>query len=94
MNVCISNKQQMRDLLTDRGELLSRFSQEAEQALDDQRAVLVTEVTSEVRRRDEQEDDFRTVLSLHVQHAEDVSPQPNQGYAGVHQHLTGLVAET
>ena len=35
-------------------ELLSRFSQEENEALDNQRDILVTEVTTEVWRRDEQ----------------------------------------
>ena len=79
-----SNIKQMRDFSRRRRELLSRFSKEAYQALEDQREILVTEVTSEVRRRDEQVHDLRTDLSLEALHAEHVSQQ----------HLTGLVQET
>ena len=54
-------------------DLLSRFSQEANQALENQREILVTEVTSEVWRRDEQVYDLRTELSLQALHQEDVT---------------------
>ena len=43
-------------------ELLSRFSQQAIQALEDQGDIRVTEVTSEVSRRDEQVHDLCTVF--------------------------------
>ena len=76
------------------GDLLSRFSPDANQALEDQRESLVTEVTSEVWRRDDQVHDSRTELSLHAPHAEDVTQQQHQKYAGLHRHLTGSVQET
>ena len=83
---------QMRDLPKDR-ELLSRFSrEEASQALEDVRDILVA--TSEVWRREEEVHDLRTELSLHAPHSEDVTHQQNQENAGRHQHLTGLVQET
>ena len=75
-------------------ELLSRFSQEGDQALEDQRQNFVTEVTSEVWRRDEQVSDLRAELRLQSLHAENVSQQQYQEYAGLHQHLTGLCQET
>ena len=56
-----SKMKQMRDFLKD-SELLSRFSQEVDQALDDQREILVTEVTTGVWRRDEHVFDLRTEL--------------------------------
>ena len=59
---------QMRDFLQRHREVLSRSSQEATQALDDQRETFVTEVTSEVWRRDEQVHDLRAELSLHTLH--------------------------
>ena len=74
--------------------MFSRFPQEANQALEDQREIVVTEATSEVCRRDEQLHDLRTELSLQTLHAEDVSQQQNQEHAGLHQQLTGLVQET
>ena len=63
-------------------ELLSRFSQGANQALERQREILVTEVTSEVWRRDEQVHDLRTDLNLHALHSEDVTQQQSLQYAG------------
>ena len=75
-------------------ELLSRFSDGANQGFKDQREILVTEVSSEVWRRDEQVHDLRTELSLRALHSEDVTQQQCQEYAGQHQHLTGLVHET
>ena len=51
-------------------------------------------VTTEVWRRDEQVHDLRAELSLHAWYADDASQQPNQEYAGLYQHLTGLVQET
>ena len=61
-----------------------RFPQDANQALD-QEEKLVTEVTS---------DDVRTELCLQALHAEDVlQQQQNQDYAGLLQHLTGVVQE-
>ena len=89
-----SHKQQMRDFLKDLGDVFSRFPQEANQALEDQWEIVVTEATSEVCRRDEQLHDLRTELSLQTLHAEDVSQQQNQEHAGLHQQLTGLVQET
>ena len=71
----------------------SRFSHQANQALEDQRDILVTEITIEVRRRDERVHDSRAELGLRAPRAEDVSQQQNQAYAGPHQHLTGLVQE-
>ena len=59
-----------------------------------QRTTLVTEVTSEVWRRNEQVHVLRTEVSLQAVHSEDVTQQPNQEYARLHQHLTGLVQET
>ena len=50
-------------------ELLSRFSQEANQALENQRDIFVKEPTSEVRRRDEQVYDSRTKLSIQTLHS-------------------------
>ena len=50
---------------------LPRFSQEANQALEDQREILVTEVTTEVWMRDEQVHELRTELSLHALNSED-----------------------
>ena len=84
----------MRDFLTDRGTCHRDFPQEAKQALEDNRAKLVTEVTSEVWRRDEQLNDLRTEVSLQAPHAEDVSQQQKKEHAGLHQHLTGLAQET
>ena len=55
---------------------------------------MVTEVTTEVWRRDEQVHDLRAELSLHALCADDASQQPNQEYAGLYQHLTGLVQDT
>ena len=75
-------------------ELLSRFSQEAYQALEEERDNLATEVTSEVWRRNEQVHDLRTELILHAPHSEDVTQQQSQERAGLHQHLTGLFQET
>ena len=43
--------------------------------------------------RDEQVYDIRTELSLNVLHSEDVTQQQMQEYAGLRQHLTGLVQE-
>ena len=74
-------------------ELLSRFSQEAAQTPENMLEILVTEVTSEVWRRDEQVHDLRTDLSLHALHSQDVTQKRHQEYAGLHQHLTGLVQE-
>ena len=51
-------------------------------------------MTSEECRRDEQVHDSRTELSLQAQHVEDVTQQQSHEYAGLHQHLTGLVQET
>ena len=56
-----------------RRELLSRFSQETNEALEDQREILVAEVTSEVWRREEQVCDWRTELSRQALHSEDVT---------------------
>ena len=55
---------------------------------------MATEVTSEVWRRDEHSYDLRAELSFQALHAEDVSQRQNQEYAGLHQHLTGLVQKT
>ena len=73
----------MREFFKD--ELWSRFSQEAIEALEDQREILVTEVASEVWRRDEQLYDLRAELK---------TLQQNQEDAGVRQHMTGLFQET
>ena len=59
-----SSKKQMRDFLKDQTELVSRFSQKANQALEEQLEILVTEVKSAVWRRHEQENDLRTEHSL------------------------------
>ena len=67
---------------------------EENQALYNQREFVVTEVTTEVWRRDEQVHDLRTELSLHALYADDASQQPNQEYAGLYQHLSGLVQDT
>ena len=75
-------------------ELLSRFSQEAKQSLEHQRDNLVTEVIPEARRRDEQVYGLRTELSLQALHREDATQHQSQEYAGLRQHLTGLVQET
>ena len=75
-------------------ELLPRFSQEANQALDNHRENVVTEVTSEVRRRDEQVFDLRTELSLQAPHQGDLTQHQSQEYVCLHQHLTGLVQES
>ena len=73
------NKIQTRDFPRKQRELSSRFSQEA---LEDQRDNLQTEVTSEVWRRYEQVHDLRRKLSLQALHAEDVTQQQSQEYAG------------
>ena len=44
---------------------------------------MVTEVTSEVWRRNEQVHDFRTELSLRAPHSEEISQHQNQEYAGL-----------
>ena len=75
-------------------ELLSRFSQEANQALGDLRDTLVKNVRSEVWRRDEQVHGTPTELGLHALHSEDVTQQQNHDDAGQHQHLIGLGQET
>ena len=85
------NMKQMRDFLR---ELLSQLTQDANQALEDQREILVTEVTSEVRRRDDQVHYLRRELSLHALHSADVTQQQSQKYAGLHQHMTGSLQET
>ena len=74
--------------------LLSRFAQEANQALDNQRQNLVTEVTSEVRGRDWQAYELRTELSLQELHQENVTQHQCQEYVCLHQHLIGFVQET
>ena len=88
-----SNMEQMRGFLNDR-ELSSRFSQDADQVLEDQRQIWATKVTSRVWRRGEQVHDLRTELSLQALHAEDATQQQNQEYVGLHEHMTGLVQET
>ena len=75
-------------------ELLSRFSQQVNQALENQRDIMVTKVTTEVWRRHEQVHDLRAELRLHALHSEDVMQQQSPEYAGIHKHLTGLVQET
>ena len=89
-----SNKKQMRDFSQRQMELLSRFSQGANQALEDQREKLVTGGNIRSIGRDEQVHDLRTELGLQALHPEDVTQQQNQEDAGPHQHLTGLVQET
>ena len=74
-------------------EVSSRFSQEATQALEDQRENLVTEATSEVRRRDEQVFDY-VQNSVFVHCTRKTLRNNSQEYVGPHQHLTGLVQET
>ena len=64
------------------GELFSQFTQGANQALENQRENLVTEVTSGVWRRNEQVFDLRAELSLHALHSEDVTQKQSQVYAG------------
>ena len=78
--------------LSQRGRV-SRFSQEANQAVGNQPENLVTEVTSEVWRRDEQVYDLHTELSLQAPHQEDVTQHQSQEYAEPHQPLTVLVQE-
>ena len=75
-------------------ELLSRVSQEANQALEDLRKNLVTEVPSEVWRRNEQLYNLRTELSHQAPRSEDASQKQSEEYAGLHQLLTGLVQES
>ena len=65
-------------------ELLSRFSQEASQALDNHRENVVTEVTSEVTGRDEQVYDLRTELSLQELHQGDLAQHQSQENDGPH----------
>ena len=84
----------MCDFVKDRGELLSRLSQEANPALECQRENVVTEATTKVWREDEQLCDLRMELSLQALHAQDVPRQQSQEHAGPHQHPTGLVPET
>ena len=74
--------------------MLSRFSQDANQVPQDERTFLVTEVTSEVWRQDEQLYDLHQELGLQALHADDVSQHQTPEHAGLHQHLTGLVQET
>ena len=71
-------------------ERLSGFSQEANQPLEDQRESL-TEVTSEVWRRDEQVHDALSELCLQALHSKDVTQHPED--AGLHRHWPGLVQE-
>ena len=59
----------------------SRFSQETNQALVNLQEVLVTEVKSEMWRRDEQVYDLRTGPSLQALHSEDVVQQRSRGNA-------------
>ena len=75
-------------------ELLSRFSQEVNQALENQRDIMVTKVTTEVWRRHEQVHDLRAELRLQALHSEDVMQQQSPEYAGIHKYLSGLVQET
>ena len=70
-----SNMKHMRDFPRGKGHCFVRFSQEANPALDIQRADLVVEVTSQVWRRDEQVHDLRTELGLQALHSEDVTQQ-------------------
>ena len=53
--------------------------------------ILVTELRTEVWRRDEQVPDLPTKLSPQALHAEDASQHQKQERAGPHRHLTGLV---
>ena len=55
---------------------------------------MVTDVTAELWRRDEQVQYLRTELSLHAPHSEDVTQQQSHEYAGLHKHLIGLAQET
>ena len=59
-------------------DLLSRFSQEANHALANQREILVTEVKAEVWRRDKKVHDLRKELSRHALHSEDVTLQESR----------------
>ena len=68
-------------------ELLSRFFEEGNRDLVDQRENLVTEVASAAWTRHEQVYDLRTEQSRQAHHAEDVSQQQHQTIAGLHQHL-------
>ena len=74
-------------------ELSSKFSQEENQALENQLQILVTDATSEVRSQDEQLYDLLTEPSFQAPHPKVVTQQQNQEYAGRHQHLTRLVQE-
>ena len=57
-------------------DLLSRFSQEANQTLKHQQEILMT---AEVFRRDEQLFDLRPELSLHAPHAEETARDVETG---------------
>ena len=71
-------KKQMRECLKDRGNWYLDFPHGANQALEDRRETLVTEVTTEVWRRDDQLYLLLTERSRQALHAEDVSQQRNQ----------------
>ena len=68
----------MRDVPKRRRVLLSRFSQEANQALEDLLEILVAEVTSEEWRRNEHAHDLRPELNLHALNSEDATQQQSQ----------------
>ena len=74
-----SNMTQMRDFSQRQRELFSGFSQEGNQDLEDQRQSL-TEVTSQVWRRDKQENHFLAELCLQGLHMEDVTQQPKSRF--------------
>ena len=57
---------QIRQLELEVDELSWRLSQEANEAVEDQREILVTEVTSEIWRRDEQSAWFTTLGRRHM----------------------------
>ena len=80
-----SNMKQMRDFSSRQREPLSRFSQEANQALEDQPVNF-----GNIRRMDARRATGRLMYRTAL-HAEDASQQQNHEYAGPHRHLTGLV---
>ena len=81
--------------LKDRGKLsCPDFPRKQTKLLRIREKFLVTEVTSEVWRQDEQLYDLHQELGLQALHADDVSQHQTPEHAGLHQHLTGLVQET
>ena len=89
-----SNIKQMRDFPKDKGNCYRGSLRKQIKLLKFSEICFVTEVTTDVWRRDEQVHDLRTELSLHALHSEDVTQQQNQEFAGKRQHLTRLLRET